>query len=69
MFTIPLNFLREINKIKLFSFDPVIKVVSPTPSCTGGAMLHWSHTSLVSGLFMNALHQLITVWHSIKFNH
>lgn len=32
-------------------------------------MLYWSYTSLVSIPFMNALHRLIAVWHSIKFNH
>lgn len=75
VFTIALGFLREINQIKVcffsffLSFDPVIKVESWTPNCTGSPMLCWSHTSLVSVLFMNALHQLITVWHSIKFNH
>lgn len=71
--TVALSFLKEINQTKIFFFffwfDTAIKVESWTPNCSRGPELNWSHNSLVSILVLNALHQLITAWHSIKFNH
>lgn len=69
VFTVGLSFWNKSNQNLLFLFDTAIKVESWTPNCSRGPELNWSHNSLVSILVLNALHQLITAWHSIKFNH